>query len=229
MTAKRSLIIGIGVLLLIIVPGVWAEATAPGTLKNRVTTARDAVGERWQVLEASREAKRQEVKANVQVKREETKAKIKNIRDTRKQQIVEKIQTKLGEVNQKRTDHFLEVLKRLSTILDKIQSRTEKAKAAGKNVTSVETALASARTAITTAETAVSAQKAKTYQITVNSDTTAKNDVGVTTKQLQQDLQTVHDTVKAAGDAVQNVYKEIKAVVGIETVTKTATGSSATH
>ncbi len=218
MTAKRSLIIGIGVLLLIIVPGVWAEATA-----------RENTRERWEVLEASREAKRQEFKANVQAKREETKAKIQNLRDTKKQKVIERIQTKLGDVNQRRTDHFLEVLKRFSTILDKIQSRTEKAKAAGKNVTSVETALTSARTAITIAETAVNAQKAKTYQITVNSDTTAKNDVGATTKQLQQDLQTVHETVKAARDAVQNVYKEIKALVGSETGTKIATGSSATQ
>lgn len=229
MTVKRSLIIGIGVILLIIVPGVWAEATAPGALKERVTAASTGARERWEVLEASREAKRQEVKVNVQAKREETKAKIQNLRDARKQKIVEKIQTKLGDINQRRTDHFLEVLKRLSTILDKIQSRTEKAKAAGKNVTSVETALASARTAITTAETAVNAQKGKTYQITVNSGTTAKNDVGVTTKQLQQDLQTVHDTVKAAGDAVQKVFTAIKAVVGTEAGTKTATGSSVTQ
>lgn len=227
MLVKRSFIIAISVLLLIVVPGVLAEATAPGALKERVTAASTGTRERWEVLEASREAKRKEVKANVQAKREEIRAKVQNIRDARKQQIVEKIQTKLGDVNQRRTDHFLEVLKRLSTILDKIQSRTEKAKAAGKNVTSVETALASARTAITTAETAVNAQKAKTYQITVNSDTTAKNDVGVTTKQLQQDLQAVHDTVKAAGDAVQNVFKEIKAIVGTETSSKMATGSGA--
>ena len=215
MLAKRLTAFGIVVFILVFVPGVLAEATA-----------RENTRDRWEVLEASREAKRKEVKANVQAKREETKAKIQNLRDEKKQKVVERIQAKLGDVNKRRTDHFLEVLKRLSTILDKIQSRTEKAKSEGKNVTSVETALASARTAITSAETAVNVQKEKTYQITVNSDTTAKNDVGATTKQLQQDLQTVHETVKAARDAVQNVYKEIKALVGTETGTKTATGSS---
>lgn len=227
--AKRSFVIGVGMLLLFVAPSVWAEATAPGELKERQKEMREDARERWEELKTNREAKREEVKENIQAKREETKAKIQNLRDQRKQKTVERIQMKLGDVNNRRTDHFLEILKRFSTILDKIESRTEKAKAVGKNVTSVETALASARAAITTAETAVSAQKAKTYQITVNSDTTAKNDVGVTTKQLQQDLQTVHDTVKAAGDAVQNVFKEIKAVVGTETGTKTATGSSATQ
>lgn len=136
------------------------------------------------------------------------------MRDERKKLIVERVQEKLGKVNEKRTDHFLKVLERLSTILDKIQSRTEKAKAEGKNVTAVETAIASARTAISTAQSAVNVQKAKTYQITVNDDTTARNDVGAATKQLQEDLRVVQDAVAAARNAVQNVFKEIKTLVG---------------
>lgn len=222
---KRSFVIGVFMLLLFVAPAVWAEATSPGELKERQKEMREDARERWEELKTNREAKREQVKENMQAKREETKAKMQNLRDQRKQKTVERIQMKLGDVNNRRTDHFLEILKRFSTILDKIESRTEKAKAVGKNVTSVETALAEARTAIATAETAVNAQKGKTYQITVNSDTTAKNDVGVMTKELQQDLQTVHDSVKAAGDAVKNVFNAIKALVGTETVTKTATKS----
>ena len=173
---------------------------------------KEAAKERWEELKANREAKREEVKANVQAKREEIKAKVQSMRDERKKLVVERVQTKLGEVNGRRTDHFLKVLERLSTILDKIQSRTEKAKTEGKNVTAVETAIASARTAISTAQTAVNTQKAKTYEITVTDDTTAKNDVGAITKQLQEDLRVVQDTVAAARNAVQNVFKEIKAL-----------------
>lgn len=188
MLLRRSVAISIGVLLLVVVPGVWAEATAPGTLKERRTI----------------------VQTNIKASREEVKAKVQSMRDERKKLIVERVQEKLGNVNEKRTDHFLKVLERLSTILDKIQSRTEKAKAEGKNVTAVETAIASARTTISTAQSAVDVQKAKTYQITVNDDTTARSDVGAITKQLQEDLRVVQDTVAAARSAVQNVFTEMK-------------------
>lgn len=171
---------------------------------------KEAAKERWEELKANREAKREEVKSTVKTQREEIKAKVQSMRDERKKLIVERLQEKLGNVNEKRTDHFLKVLERLSTILDKIQSRTEKAKAEGKNVTAVETAIASAWTAISTAQSGVTAQKAKTYEITVMDDTTAKNDVGAATKQLQEDLRVVQDTVAAARSAVQNVFTEIK-------------------
>lgn len=230
MVVRRSVAISIGVLLLVIVPGVWAEATAPGTLKERRTEVREAARERWEELKTNRESKREEVKTNVQAKREEVKAKAQSMRDERKKLVVERVQEKLGNVNEKRTDHFLKVLERLSTILDKIQSRTEKAKTEGKNVTAVETIIASARTAIITAESAVNVQTAKTYQITVNDDTTARNDVGAITKQLQEDLRGVQDVVKAARDAVQNVFGQIKTIVGLgERTTPSATGSSVTQ
>lgn len=138
---------------------------------------------------------------------------IRKMRDARKKQVVERVQTKLGEVNERRTDHFLKVLERLSMVLDKIESRMEKAKAEGKNVASIETAIASARTAISSAESAVNTQKAKTYEITVTDDTTARNDVGAAVKQMQEDLRAVQDAVQAARSAVQNVFKEIKTVV----------------
>jgi len=175
---------------------------------------KEAAKERWEELKTNREAKREEVKANVQAKREEVKAKVQSMRDERKKLVVERVQTKLGEVNGRRTDHFLKVLERLSTVLDKIASRTEKAKAEGKNVMIIETAISSARAAISSAESAVAAQIAKSYEITVTDDTTAKNDVGASVKQLQEDLRVVQDTVAAARSAVQNVFKEIKTIVG---------------
>lgn len=208
-----------------------SRAAAKDAMKEKREEARTAAKERWEELkntrEASREAKRAEVRAAIEAKREEIKAKVTAMKDERKKKIVERVQEKLGNVNERRTEHFQKVLERLSTILDKITSRTEKAKADGKNVTGIETSILAARSAITTAETAVAAQKEKTYQVTVTDDTTAKNDVGTVTKQLESDLQSVHQTVQAAKNAVQKVYSEIKAVVGSnKSVTPTSTGSS---
>lgn len=214
---RRNVVI-IAVTLLVGVTPVFAEATAPGALRQPTRDARmeerTAAKERWEELKANREAKREEIKTSIQAKREEIKVNIAKMRDERKKIVVQRIQTKLAQVNQRRTEHFLKVLERLSTILDKIQSRTEKAKAEGKNVSTIETAIASARTAISSAESAVNTQKVKTYEITVTDDTTARNDVGAITKKLQEDLRAVQDTVQAARSAVQNVFKEIKTVVG---------------
>lgn len=210
---------------------VASRAAIKEAMKEKRVEVRTAVKERWEELkntrEASREAKRVEVKAAISAKREEIKAKMIAMKDERKKKIVERVQEKLSNVNERRTEHFQKVLERLSTILDKITSRTEKAKTEGKNVTGIEASILAARSAIATAETAAATQKEKTYQVTVADDTTAKNDVGRVTKQLESDLQSVHQTVQAARIAVQKVYSEIKAVVGSnKPVTPTATGSS---
>lgn len=135
------------------------------------------------------------------------------MRDARKKLVVERVQERLNNVNERRTEHFLNVLERLSTILDKIESRTEKAKTEGKEVAAIESAITSARTAILTAQSAVGAQKAKTYEITVTDDRTAKGEVEATVKQLHADLKSVYDTVVAARQAVHNVFGQIKTVV----------------
>jgi len=225
--SRRKISIFLLTFLFSVTPVIAASTVGELRAENAASRAavKEAAKERWEELKTIREAKREENKANIQAKREEIKAKVQSMRDERKKLVVERVQTKLGEVNARRTDHFLKVLERLSTILDKIQSRTEKAKTEGKNVTAVEVAIASARTAISTAQSAVNTQKAKTYEIAVTDDTTAKNDVGATVKQLQEDLRAVQDTVAAARSAVQNVFKEIKTVVGSN---KQATSSAVT-
>jgi len=191
-------------------------AAAKETVKEKREEVRLAAKERWEELknarEASWEAKRAEVKTTVQEKREAVKARLTAISDERKKKIIERIQEKLGNMNEQRTGHFQKVLERLSTILDKITSRTEKAKAEGKNVTGVESAIASARSFIATAEDAVAVQKNKIYQVTATSDSTAKNEVGSAVKQLQSDLQSVQKIVEDARSAVHNVYTQIKSV-----------------
>ncbi len=223
--SKRFFFGALFVIGLTILPSVFAqEATSPGRrslpIAPRVREEiRTNARERWQEIQEDRKAKREEIKENVQVKRAEMKANIKNFRDERKKLVVENVQKKLADLNERRTDHFTKVLERLTTILDKIQSRTEKAKAEGKNVSSIEEATAAARTAIAAAESAVNAQKQKTYQITVNDENTAKVEVGATVKQMHADLQAVHDTVKAARQAVEKVFEQIKSVIGTSSTT----------
>lgn len=229
---RRGIAIGTLALVMGVAPVVAQTKTLP-ELRAEAEAKRGQIKlnakEHWEELKATREAQRAQNKQEMQTKREEVKAKVTAMRDVRKKQVVERVQSKISDINTRRTDHFLKVLERLSTILDKIQSRTEKAKAEGKNVTSIESAIASARTAISSAESTVNTQKAKTYQITVTDDTTARNDVGATAKQLESDIRAVQDTVQVARQAVQNVFQQIKTIVGSGAGTipsTTATGSS---
>lgn len=174
--------------------------------------AKEAARARWEELKVAREARREEINARMQQRREQIKAKVEGMRDERRKRIVERVQARLGTINERRMEHFDRVLERLSAILDKIASRTEKAKAKGKDVAAIESAIASARTAISTAQSAVDEQRTKTYQITVTDDGTARGEVEGVIKQLHADMKAVYDTVVAARQAVQSVFQQIKTI-----------------
>ena len=142
------------------------EATA--AVRQKQNELRETAKARWQELKEVRQVKLEELKDVVQAKREEVKAKIQGLKDERKRQVVETVQAKLGQINERRTTHFLDILERLSSILDKIQARVEEARASGKNVVAVESALSEARTAIDSARRGVGAPKAKKYPNTPN-------------------------------------------------------------
>ena len=151
-------------------------------------------------------------------KMEERKANIQAKLNERKTKIIEKLQAKFSNINERRTNQILTHLDRLGKILDKIQARAVKVKTNGKDTTSVDALITTARTAIATAKSAVEEQQDKTYQITVTSETQARNEVGQTSKLLQTDLQTTRNLVKAAKDAVQNAAKQLRTIVGEEKV-----------
>lgn len=142
---------------------------------------------RQQIKEAV-QAKREAVKAAVGAKREEFKAKLGAIKDERKKALVTRIDTKLSNVNTKHTDRFAQVLGNLQTILDKMSENVDKTEA---------------QTAIDAAQAAVETQAAKTYAITISTETALRPDVGIVTSQLRQDLVSVHKLVIDAKQAVQ--------------------------
>lgn len=123
--------------------------------------------------------------------RVEFKAKLAKIRDEKKKAIVEKLDARFAEVNEKRTNQMSGHLYRMSGILDKVT---------GKDVTA-------ARAAIQVASTAVSAQAAKSYLITITTEANLKMDVGKVRSQLESDLRVVHQLVIEARKAVQAVIK----------------------
>ncbi len=187
-----------------------------------IRTTRSAIREE---RKEDRVENREERKASISARREEIRARIQGIRDEKKLQILERIEERLVKINERRTNHFLKVLERLSEILAKIQSRADRAEANGKNVASVDTAIAAAETAIDTAETAVNAQADKVYELTVDDETTARSDVGAAMKKLQEDLRATREMVHKARTAVFDALRALTRIVGSDggTATPSAT------
>lgn len=145
---------------------------------------------------------RTDAKAMIQAKRDEFKTRIQTIKDQRKKLLVERIDTKLAQVNAKHTSRFSEVLTRLQGFLDKIKQSTTDTK--------VLDDVAVAQTAIDTAKTAVEAQAAKPYTMTIADDSALKANAGTTVSQLRLDLMAVHKLVVDAKQAVQKLNTDRK-------------------
>lgn len=178
----------------------------------------------WQTRREEFQVRKEERMASIAARKQEVKTRIAAIRDEKKRAALERIEEKLNKINERRTNHFLKVLERLAEILAKIQFRADRAETNGKNVSSVNTAIATAEAAIDAAETAVNAQADKVYELTVDDETTARDDAGASMKKLQEDLRAMREFVHKARTAVFDALKALTRVVGSDaTTTPTAT------
>ena len=137
-------------------------------------------------------------KQAIAAKRQEFNAGLEKIKDQKKITLVKRIDEKLAIVNKKHTDRFAQVLSNLQTILDKL----------GEDVDKVE-----AQAAIDSANAAVEAQAAKTYVITISTESALKSDVGAVTSQLRLDLSATHKLVVDAKQTVQALRKDNNAIM----------------
>jgi methyl-accepting chemotaxis protein len=195
-----------------------AQATTPRLLeriKERPQISNQEFQQKREELRKSMEQNQLELRNRIQNKREEMKAKIETLKEQlrkelqgkiseQKQKIVERIYERINALNERMTNHYLDVLDHLEKVLERIESRTAKAKLNGRDVSSVETAIEKARQAINNAREAVKAQAEKVYQPPqITTEENLKLDVGKLRKQLHDDLKAVEKLVKDARDAVR--------------------------
>jgi len=148
--------------------------------------------------------KREEMKAKIKALKEQLREKLRERISERKQKIVERIYERINALNERMTDHYLNVLDHLEKVLERIESRTAKAKLNGRDVTQVEAAIEKAHRAIDTAREAVKAQAEKVYEPPeITTEENLKLDVGKLRQQLHDDLKAVEKLVKDARDAVR--------------------------
>jgi len=148
--------------------------------------------------------KRVEMKTRIEALKAQLRERLKERIEERKRAIVERIYERINALNERMTNHYLDVLYRLEKVLERIESRTAKAKLNGKDVSKVEEAIQKAHEAIEKAREAVKAQAEKVYEPPeITTEENLRLDVGKLRQQLHDDLKAVEKLVKDARDAVR--------------------------
>lgn len=158
--------------------------------------------------------------------REAYKQKLATIKDERRKALVEKIDSRIASTNTNLTNKMTEALTRLNKIMEKLAKRAQILKTEGKDITLYEAAASKAQAAITSAITAVSTQAAKTYTITLTTDSLLKTNVGSTVSLFRTDISATH---KLVIDAKQAVMKTATELAKLKEGNKNASNSATTQ
>lgn len=152
----------------------------------------------------------EETKQNRLEKKEEFKVKLLEIKNEKKRALVERINTKLSNVNTNRTTLMNVVLEKINTLLNRLVERINAAKANGKDIAPVESALTEAQDTLANARSLVAAQAAKTYEFQISSEErTLRSNVGATVSQFEKDLRDTHKAVVDAKQAVMFLIRDL--------------------
>jgi hypothetical protein len=186
---------------------------------NRVVAKTELTEEQRTQMRLEKQAQIEGYKAELKKKKQEMmeqyKDKLSLIKDEKKKQKVEKIRTQMCTINQNRTNTMMGQLNRMLDILVKVETKMGVAKASGKDVSSVVTALAAARTKIDEAKAAVSAQAGAECVLNISgSSSTLSGEVGKAISGLEQTLKSVNEKVKGAKDSVSEAIKVLAKVMG---------------
>lgn len=192
-------------------------------------------------LQQLRQQERLEIQRQIRLNREQLEQKkleyqnqlrerLNNIKTERKRKVIERIYEGINTLNEIMTNHYLRVLNQLEDVLERIESRTVKAKLKGFDTARVEEAIATAYNSIESARNSVKSQAQKIYQPPeINSEETLRIDVGKLRQQLHTDLKAVEKLVKEAREKVRMAavtLAEIRGVDNIEISTTTPATTS---
>lgn len=192
----------------------------PGQAKAGLEERRAAFIEKAEGIRAEfrekLEARRAEIKTIIETRKEEFKARLATFKDETKKTVVARVDENLGKINDRWIVGFTTSIDRINGALAAIESRIDKAEAAGANVTDARDAMAAAEDAISDARAAIEAQAAKDYTIAVEDESTVRSDAADAHASLKADLTAVREAVRAAHDATKAAAQALRAIPGIE-------------
>lgn len=170
-------------MLVIVYPIFAQDATKPAT------TRREVIKERISTREAA------------------LKAKLQTFRDKRKAEVAERISNNLGRINQKQTAQMLKHLDKMTSILNRLETRVNQGRPDIKDQALARVAISDAKASIATAEASVKAQAAKDYTLQVSQEAMVRVDAKKMRDALHADLRSVR---KQVIDAKQSVASAIR-------------------
>lgn len=173
---------------------VWAKESTSGAtnrrdkIQGRVETRRENIQDRIDNMRekvASREA--------------QLRAKLQKFKDQRKAEVADRINTNLNRINQNQTQQMLKHLKKMTTILNRLENKV-----------GTSEAIASASASIAQATSAVQTQALNDYTIIVTSEATVKANAKASRDRLRADLLAVRKLVIDAKQAVAAAIRVAK-------------------
>jgi len=179
-----------------------AMKAAREMIQKKAEQAREAIKTSHEEFKAKMETAREEIKTKRETEMSALKAKLEAIKDARKKEAVQRLDKRFDEINAKMNSQWTNTLVRLEELLVKITSRADKAAVSGTDVSAIRAGVEIAKLAIAAARTAVVAQAAKTYPISVTTESALKSAVAQTRELLNKDLQAARDLMQAAHTAV---------------------------
>jgi hypothetical protein len=165
---------------------------------------------------------REKAKLEAQTQREAFKTRLQGIKDEKKKEVVQNADTKISDINTKRTQQATENLNKMDQVVARLTEKIAGLKAEGKDTSAAESALANAQAKLASAKSGVSGQAAKEYVIGVTSENKLKTDVGRSIQALQKDFQGVYDGMKAARESITDVVKQVALIASPTTETPEA-------
>lgn len=188
--------------------------------KNRIMQVRENILKaRADFNNMSKERKAEMVKERSQNK-EDLKIKLSTFKDENRKRIIEKLSEKIESLNDRITSHYLSVITKLETLLNRISERAERLAANGSDITKVSASVDVALASLAKARVAVATQAAKTYDVTPTSETSAKTDLGKVRKAFGEDLAAVRVIIKEAHSAVRAAAVALSEVEEVEEETE---------
>jgi len=205
---KYITIIGVVGLLIIITSNIEAKEHSIGLNPSQSTKEASIIQKvpapppilREQIINIRQQAKEE---------RQKFREKLEEIKNERKKATVERIDERVSTMNKNYVLRMSKALDKLDMVLKKISEKTTLLKNKGREVGSLESAIASAKDAIDSARIAVDEQAQKSYVIEITKEAFLRANVGKTVSEFRTDLRDVHKLVVDAKQEVYNAEREL--------------------
>lgn len=149
------------------------------------------------------DAKRKTMMTKMEANKKTFTERINNISDEQKKSAVERINTAIQTMNEKKTTRWAEALDKLNGNLEILKTQTAELKSNGINTSNADLAITTAENDLLKASTAVENQSIKEYTITIGDETTLRSTIAPVVLQLKNDLKATLEVVITSKNSLE--------------------------